>query len=234
MTIEPFQGLLLGLFFLSVGASLDLSLIFSSPVRTLGLAAGFIAIKAVATYAAGRLFRFSPAVTLETALMLAPGGEFALVVIASAIASRALGAQIGGDALVAVTLSMFVVPLMGILVSRLPRAKVETDAELAQLPTLEAEGAASKAIIVGYGRVGQLVGEMLKAHAIDFIVIETGATPRQAIASAGAGNLLGRCIPARVSRPLRHCQRARPDRYGRRLVRPPRRSSRRRGRSMRI
>ncbi|QAY95939.1 potassium transporter TrkA [Methylovirgula ligni] len=176
VTIEPFQGLLLGLFFLSVGAGLDLSLIFSSPLRTLGLAAGFIAIKAIATYAAGRLFRFSPAVTLETALMLAPGGEFALVVIASAIASRALGAQIGGDALVAVTLSMFVVPLMGILVSRLPRPKAETDAELAQLPSPQEEGAASKAIIVGYGRVGQLVGEMLKAHAIDFIAIETGAT----------------------------------------------------------
>ena len=67
----------------------------------------FIAIKAVAIYAAGRLFRFSRIVALETALMLAPGGEFALVVIASALASRALGAQIGADALVAVTLSMF-------------------------------------------------------------------------------------------------------------------------------
>ncbi len=175
VTIEPFQGLLLGLFFLSVGAGLDLSLIFSSPLRTLGLATGFIAIKAIATYAAGRLFRFSPAVTLETALMLAPGGEFALVVIASAIASRALGAQIGSDALVAVTLSMFVVPLMGILVSRLPRPKAEADTELAQLPSPQNENGASKAIIVGYGRVGQLVGEMLKAHAIDFIAIETGA-----------------------------------------------------------
>ncbi|MGP8231560.1 MAG: cation:proton antiporter [Methylovirgula sp.] len=176
VTIEPFQGLLLGLFFLSVGASLDLSLIFSSPARTLGLAAAFIAIKAVVTYAAGRLFRFGPAVALETALMLAPGGEFALVVISSAIASRALGAQIGNDALVAVTLSMFVVPLMGILVSRLPQAKPEKDPELAKLPSAQDEGGAGKAIIVGYGRVGQLVGEMLKAHAIDFIAVETGAS----------------------------------------------------------
>ncbi len=75
VTIEPFQGLLLGLFFLSVGASLDLSLIFSAPVRTLGLAAGFIAVKAVAVYVAGRLFRLSGRVASETALMLAPGGE---------------------------------------------------------------------------------------------------------------------------------------------------------------
>ncbi|MDR3407728.1 MAG: cation:proton antiporter [Methylovirgula sp.] len=176
VTIEPFQGLLLGLFFLSVGASLDLSLVFSAPARTLGLAAGFIAIKAVVVYAAGRLFRFGPSVALETALMLAPGGEFALVVIASAVASHALGTQIGNDALVAVTLSMFTVPLMGSLVSRLPRAKPEADADLAQLPSPQDDGAAGKAIIVGYGRVGQLVGEMLKAHAIDFIAVETGAS----------------------------------------------------------
>jgi monovalent cation:H+ antiporter-2, CPA2 family len=175
VTIEPFQGLLLGLFFLSVGAGLNLSLVISAPARTLGLAIGFIAIKAVVIYAAGRLFRFGPIVARETALMLAPGGEFALVVIASAVASHALGSQIGDDALVAVTLSMFAVPVMGMIVNRLPRPKAEPDAELAQLPALENDATADKAIIVGYGRVGQLVGEMLKAHAIGFIAIETSA-----------------------------------------------------------
>ena len=174
VTIEPFQGLLLGLFFLSVGASLDLSLIFSAPVRTLGLALAFIVIKAATVYVAGRLFRFGRNVALETALMLAPGGEFALVVIASAIASRALGTQIGGDALVAVTLSMFVIPLMGNLVGLLPRRKLEIDADLERLP-VEPEDAAGKAIIVGYGRVGQLVGDMLKMHAVDFLAVETNA-----------------------------------------------------------
>ncbi|MEW6437875.1 MAG: cation:proton antiporter [Pseudomonadota bacterium] len=174
VTIEPFQGLLLGLFFLSVGASLDLSLIFSAPARTLGLAAAFIAVKAVTVYVAGRLFRFGRNAAVETALMLAPGGEFALVVIASAIASRALGAQIGGDALVAVTLSMFVIPPMGTLAGLLPRPKPEADADLERLPR-EAEDAPAKAIIVGYGRVGQVVGEMLNAHAIDFLAVETNA-----------------------------------------------------------
>ncbi len=174
VTIEPFQGLLLGLFFLSVGASLDLSLIFSAPLRTLGLAAAFILVKAVTVYAAGRLFRLGRNVALETALMLAPGGEFALVVIGSAIASRALGSQIGSDALVAVTLSMFVIPLMGTIVGLLPRPKPEVDADLGRLP-VPAEDASGKAIIVGYGRVGQLVGEMLNAHAINFLAIETNA-----------------------------------------------------------
>jgi monovalent cation:H+ antiporter-2, CPA2 family len=175
VTIEPFQGLLLGLFFLSVGASLDLSLIFSAPVRTLGLAGGFIAVKAVSVYVAGRLFRFSGIVASETALMLAPGGEFALVVIASALASRALGTQIGADALVAVTLSMFVIPPMASLAALLPRPKPSADADLEKLPVPVEEGAAGKAIIVGYGRVGQVVGDMLRAHAIDFLAVETNA-----------------------------------------------------------
>lgn len=174
VTIEPFQGLLLGLFFLSVGASLDLAEIVRSPVRTLGLAAAFIAIKLATVYLAARGFRLGRSVAAETALMLAPGGEFALVVIASAIATRALGPQIGGDALVAVTLSMFVIPLMSLAASRLPRPKPDADPEIAKLPEAPQDGA-GKAIIIGYGRVGQLVGEMLKSHAIAFIAIETSA-----------------------------------------------------------
>ncbi len=107
--------------------------------------------------------------------MLAPGGEFALVVIASALASGALGAQIGADALVAVTLSMFVIPPMAGLAALLPRPKPEADAELEKSPAPLEEGAIGKAIIVGYGRVGQVVGEMLRAHAIDFLAVETSA-----------------------------------------------------------
>lgn len=175
VTIEPFQGLLLGLFFLSVGASLDLSLIIHQPARTLGLALVMISVKCVVIFLAARLFRFSRTVAAETALMLAAGSEFALVVIASAIATGALRPQLGGDAMVAVTLSMFVIPLFGVFASLLPRPKPEADPELAQLPDPAEQGSAGKTIIVGYGRVGQLVGEMLTAHAIPFIATETSA-----------------------------------------------------------
>jgi monovalent cation:H+ antiporter-2, CPA2 family len=207
VTIEPFQGLLLGLFFLSVGASLDLSQIVTSPARTFGLAAAFIAIKLVSVYGVGRLFRLGPGIAAETALMLAPGGEFALVVIASAIASRALGARIGGDAMVAVTLSMFAIPLMGFAARWLPRSRPQADPELAKLLEASPDNDAGKAIIVGYGRVGQLVGEMLKAHQIDFIVVETSATLVKQFRQAGVdiywGNaarpeFLSRCGIARA------------------------------------
>jgi len=169
VTIEPFKGLLLGLFFVSVGASLDLSLIFSAPLRTLGLALCIILVKFAVTYSAARALRLGGAVATEAALMLGPGGEFAFVMIVAAIASKALPADVGADAMVGVTLSMFAIPPLGALASRLPRPA--PDADIARLP--EEDAGARKAIIVGFGRVGQLVGEMLKAYQIAFLVVET-------------------------------------------------------------
>jgi monovalent cation:H+ antiporter-2, CPA2 family len=171
VTIDPFRGLLLGLFFVSVGANLDLELIFSAPLRTLGLATAIIAVKSAITYGAGRALRLGNAVAAEAALMLGPGGEFAFVMIAAAIAAKALPAEAGADAMVGVTLSMFAIPVLGVLASRLPRPA--PDAEIARSP--EDEAAASDAIVVGFGRVGQLVGDMLKAHRIGFLVVETNA-----------------------------------------------------------
>jgi monovalent cation:H+ antiporter-2, CPA2 family len=171
VTIDPFRGLLLGLFFVSIGASLDLELILSDPARTLGLAAAIILIKFAVTYAAARALRLGRIVATEAALMLGPGGEFAFVMIVAAIASKALSPDVGAAAMVGVTLSMFAIPPLGILASRLPRGA--PDAETARLPGEDA--GAGKAIIVGFGRVGQLVGEMLKAHRIAFLVIETNA-----------------------------------------------------------
>ncbi|MGB6489913.1 MAG: cation:proton antiporter [Methylovirgula sp.] len=171
VTIDPFRGLLLGLFFVSVGANLNLGLIFSQPLRTLGLAATMILVKSAITYGAARGLRLGNAVAAEAALMLGPGGEFAFVMVAAAIASKALPAEAGADVMVGVTLSMFAIPPLGAAASRLPRPA--PDAEIARLP--EQDASASKAIIVGYGRVGQLVGEMLKTHHIDFLVVETNA-----------------------------------------------------------
>ena len=169
VTIDPFRGLLLGLFFVSVGASLDLELIFSEPVRTLGLAAAIVLVKFAVTYAAARAVRFGRNVAAEAALMLGPGGEFAFVMIIASIASKVLSPDAGAAAMVGVTLSMFAIPPLGALASRLLRGA--PDAETAPLP--EQDAGARKAIIVGFGRVGQLVGEMLKAHQIAFLVVET-------------------------------------------------------------
>ena len=88
VTIEPFKGLLLGLFFVAVGAGLDFSQVLAKPLSTVGLAAGFIALKVILTFAAARLMRLPWRVATEAALMLAPGGEFAFVLVQAAVAGK--------------------------------------------------------------------------------------------------------------------------------------------------
>lgn len=174
VTIEPFKGLLLGLFFVSIGASLDLSLVVLAPLETLGLALGIIIVKFAVTYLAGRSLRLPKPVAGESALMLGPGGEFAFVLITTALANKELPAGLAGDAMVAVTLSMVAVPLLGALANRLAHRAVPDDPELARLPSLTEDGD-GKVILVGFGRVGQLVAEMLRVHKIPYLAVDTNA-----------------------------------------------------------
>ena len=169
VTIDPFRGLLLGLFFVSVGASLDLAADLPSRSARSASPPRSSSSSSRSTYAAARAVRFGRNVAAEAALMLAPGGEFAFVMIIASIASKVLSPDAGAAAMVGVTLSMFAIPPLGALASRLLRGA--PDAETAPLP--EQDAGARKAIIVGFGRVGQLVGEMLKAHQIAFLVVET-------------------------------------------------------------
>ncbi|MGO9682974.1 MAG: cation:proton antiporter [Beijerinckiaceae bacterium] len=185
VTIEPFKGLLLGLFFVSVGAGLDLSAVASAPIRILGVAAFLIIAKLVVIYLAGRIFRLPRKVSTEAALMLAPGGEFAFVMLTAAIASKVVPAGIAADAMVSVTLSMFAIPWLGELAARLPRGTSPVDAELAEISAPPAGAGAHKAIIVGYGRVGQLVGEMLESHDIPFLAVDQDVARVKKLRQAG-------------------------------------------------
>jgi CPA2 family monovalent cation:H+ antiporter-2 len=97
VTIEPFKGLLLGLFFVSIGASLDLSQVFSAPLAAFGLALGIIFVKFCVNWLAGWIARLPVRVSTEAALMLAPGGEFAFVIITAAIAAKESTTHIGSE-----------------------------------------------------------------------------------------------------------------------------------------
>ncbi|MGA3302017.1 MAG: cation:proton antiporter [Methylovirgula sp.] len=186
VTIEPFKGLLLGLFFISIGASLDLSLVVSAPLLTVGLALGIIVVKSAITYIAGRLLRLPHTIAAESALMLGPGGEFAFVVITTAVIGNVLPAPLGADVLVGVTLSMFLIPLIGALAAKIARPLSSDDAELAELAAVPDNGGSRKVIIVGFGRVGQLIGEMLKVHKVPFLAIDTNAGNVKSWRRAGA------------------------------------------------
>ncbi len=173
VTIEPFKGLLLGLFFVSIGASLDLTQVFSAPLVAFGLALGMVAVKFWVNWLAGWMARLPTRVVTEAALMLAPGGEFAFVIVTAAVAAKALPASTGSEAMIAVTLSMLAVPFLGALSKRLARRP--TALELATVLEPGGDGPAPDAIIVGFGRVGQLVGDMLHTHAIRYLAVDTDA-----------------------------------------------------------
>jgi CPA2 family monovalent cation:H+ antiporter-2 len=172
VTIEPFKGLLLGLFFVSIGASLDLSRVFSAPLTAFDLALGIIFVKFCVNWLAGWIARLPVRVSTETALMLAPGGEFAFVIIPAAVAAKAMPANAGAEAMIAVTLSMFAVPFLGALAKRLAMRPAALEPAALLEPGLDVLPAPD-AIIVGFGRVGQLVGDMLHAHAIRYLAVDT-------------------------------------------------------------
>jgi CPA2 family monovalent cation:H+ antiporter-2 len=191
VTIEPFQGLLLGLFFVSIGSSLDLSQIAQAPGLILAFVVGLIGVKSAVIYLLARTFRLGSRLAGEVALVLAPGGEFAFVMIGAAIAGKVVPAPLGGEVMVIVTLSMFVLPLLGYLGAKLGLRQAPDEASLAALAP-EADVAAGRVIIVGYGRVGQLVGQMLARHDISFVAVDDDpklvARERQAGAYVYWGN----------------------------------------------
>jgi CPA2 family monovalent cation:H+ antiporter-2 len=175
VTIEPFKGLLLGLFFVSVGAGLDLSVLSAHPADVLGLTAAFVVVKALVLFVLTRLFGASNGVAAEVALLLGPGGEFAFVMIAAAVAGKVVAGADGQLLLVSVALSMLAIPLLGrigaALAARPPEKEIEAEAKAAP-PHDESR----RVIIVGYGRVGALIGEMLERHAIPYIAVDANAT----------------------------------------------------------
>jgi monovalent cation:H+ antiporter-2, CPA2 family len=183
VTIDPFKGLLLGLFFVSIGASLDISAVMLAPLKIFGLTLAFVLVKICTTWLAARIFQLSSRVATEAALLLAPGGEFAFVIITAAVAAKALPSAIGANVMIAVTLSMFVVPALGALARRLTKRRSGVEPEEFLPP--EGHEQAPDAIIVGFGRVGQLVGEMLQEHAIRFIAIETDAATVKRFRASG-------------------------------------------------
>jgi CPA2 family monovalent cation:H+ antiporter-2 len=111
-TVEPFQGLLLGVFFVSIGTGLDISLLAASPLRVLGIMAGVMTVNGIVIFALSRLFGLGPMPSAEAALMLAASGEFAFVVLQIAMQDNLLARQLGNTILVASTLSMFFIPLL--------------------------------------------------------------------------------------------------------------------------
>jgi CPA2 family monovalent cation:H+ antiporter-2 len=167
VTLEPFKGLLLGLFFVSIGIGLDISILMQTPERVLGITLGGILLNGVVVFALGNLFKLGWRAAAETALLLAGGGEFAFVLLDTALDLRLVPRGVGQTVLVASTLSMFTIPLMAALGARLGARAAKP-----QTPAQPAPPSPHQVLVVGYGRVGKLIGGMLARHEISWLAAE--------------------------------------------------------------
>ncbi len=175
VTIEPFKGLLLGLFFVSVGAGLDFARVLAEPILTIGIALALIIGKFLITYLLSLLFGVREIAAREAALVNAPGGEFAFVMLGAATLSGLLERPLASQLALAVTLSMIAIPLLAAAGARMARAAtapVHPGTLIENAPETETQG---HVIIVGHGRVGALVGDMLARHKIAFVAIDGDA-----------------------------------------------------------
>ncbi|MFO1163068.1 MAG: cation:proton antiporter [Reyranellaceae bacterium] len=168
-TVEPFKGLLLGLFFVSVGIGLDLSLLLAKPLQIVGLMAGLMVLNGGVIFVLARLFGFAAIAATEIALLLAASGEFSFVVLHAAMGEGLVEAPLGQAILVSSTLSMFCIPVLAAIGARLGRRAAAPP----EHPVLPADPTKEpRVLVVGYGRVGHLVAEMLTAHEIPWLAVD--------------------------------------------------------------
>jgi glutathione-regulated potassium-efflux system ancillary protein KefC len=171
--IEPFKGLLLGLFFMAVGMSIDFGVLMAQPWLMLAVVLGFLAVKGVVIWLLARAMGIPLAERPVLVLLLAQGGEFAFVVFQAAAGAKAIAAETASLLVGAVALSMLLSPLLLAALTRwlLPRfAHCETTT-LQEL----AEPQSAPTIIAGFGRYGQIVARMLSAQGLPATVLEHDA-----------------------------------------------------------
>jgi CPA2 family monovalent cation:H+ antiporter-2 len=171
-TIEPFKGLLLGLFFFTVGMNINLRVLGEHPLLLLACVAGLIGLKAVLIFGLGRLFRVPRLAAIETGLLLGPGGEFAFVVIGMALAAQLVAPSVASFTLAVTSVTMALIPVLGIAFRRLaPRIEERkpVDPVLLLVPPANAR---ARTIVVGHGRVGQVVCDVLDMHRVPYLATD--------------------------------------------------------------
>jgi K+:H+ antiporter len=174
-TIEPVKGLLVGIFFFTVGMAIDVRALLREPLLLAGAVAGLIGIKSLLIIGLARLFRLSWPVAVEMGLLLGAGGEFAFVTLVMAAGSNLIDRSTASFALTVTSVTMALIPLLSHLARRFAsrlRAGGATPSELMMRPT----GRQRHAIVVGYGRVGKVVCALLKEHGIPYIAADSDAS----------------------------------------------------------
>jgi len=167
--IEPFRGLLLGLFFLGVGMSLDLFVVGRDWMLITAIVATFMIVKAAGIYAVARVFGSDNDEAFRRLALMAQGGEFAFVLYAAAVNMRVFSADTSALFTAAVIISMVLTPFLVIAVRRLLPKPVQSFDGVERVP----DGQTGTVLIIGFGRFGQVVSQHLLARGIDVTIIDT-------------------------------------------------------------
>lgn len=168
--IEPFKGLLLGVFFIAVGAGIDFALLAQQPGLVLAIVAGLALIKLVVLLVLARLFGLRPCAGFSFAFILAQGGEFAFVLLAFAVENRVLQSELVDLLILAVALSMLLTPILLLLDRYLVQPRFSSSDSEREPDEIEPQDAA--VIVAGYGRFGQVVSRLLNANGFDTTLLD--------------------------------------------------------------
>ncbi|WP_130906662.1 monovalent cation:proton antiporter-2 (CPA2) family protein [Pseudomonas sp. Sample_16] len=170
--IEPFKGLLLGLFFMSVGMGANLSLLLREPIVVLGLTVLLIAIKLPLLFILGRLAgALNKVSAIRLGIVLAAGGEFAFVVFKIGRDHGLFDPRLYDLLVLAITLSMALTPLLMLICGRLVSPKVQPVAVPEKFREIDTDE--PRVVIAGMGRMGQIVARILRAQNIKFVALDT-------------------------------------------------------------
>lgn len=181
--IEPFKGLLLGLFFIAVGMSIDFGVLWKSPGLMAAILLGFLGLKLAVIYGLAWRMKLPYQERPVFTVLLAQGGEFAFVVFQAAAGAQVFSAETASLLIGAVALSMLISPLLLVAVDKLllPRWANCSTPQLEEI----SEPQQASIIIAGFGRYGQIVGRMLLAQGIPATVLEHDADMVETVRAFG-------------------------------------------------
>jgi CPA2 family monovalent cation:H+ antiporter-2 len=176
LMVEPFKGLLMGLFFMTVGMGMDARQVIEAPLWLAATLLGLVALKTLVVTLLFRAGRLSWGRALEGGLLLGQGGEFAFIVIGYAVTQKLLDPSLGARVMLVVGLSLFITPLLA-RVGRTIGEKWESDEREheAALDGAALESARGRIIIAGFGRVGQQLAKLLTEQGIEYVAFENDA-----------------------------------------------------------
>ena len=166
--IEPFRGLLLGLFFLGVGMSLDLSVVAQNWQLILSGVLAMMFAKALMIYIVARITKSSHTEALDRALLMAQGGEFAFVLFSTAVSAQVIDNTVKSNLTAIIVLSMVLTPILGIVFKRFTQTKDEINLDNVNV----ADGLSGSILMIGFGRFGQVTSQLLLARGVDVTIID--------------------------------------------------------------